>query len=119
MLEATMTYYQYDTIQHNTLIPHKIPEYLDTSIPSMPQRNTMQRSATRKPKTYPQPRPQGLPRWEKAQRNMGKQRIAWRQELGGGDKILDAGPDQTRPGQARPDQSKGQKHTAWRQELGG
>ena len=42
----------------------------------------------RNPKSYAHPRRQDVPRWKKTLKNTGKQRIAWRQKLGDGDKFL-------------------------------
>ena len=48
-------------------------------------------SIPRNPTSYPHPRLQEFPRWKKTLTNTGNQRLAWRQELGGGDKFLAAG----------------------------
>ena len=45
-------------------------------------------AATRNPKSYPHPRLQDFPRRKKRPNNTGKQRIAWRQESGGGKKLF-------------------------------
>ena len=45
----------------------------------------------RNPEANPHPRLQDFPRQKKARTNKGNQRVAWRQELGCGDKCLAAG----------------------------
>ena len=45
----------------------------------------------RSPKSYPHPRLQGFPTWKRTPQDTGKERIAWRQESGGGDKFLAVG----------------------------
>ena len=49
------------------------------------------RAAPRNPRSYPHPRLQDFPGRKKTPKNTGRQRIAWRQESGGGDKFLAAG----------------------------
>ena len=41
----------------------------------------------RNPTSYPHPRLQDFPRWKRRSKNAREQRIAWRQESGGGDKF--------------------------------
>ena len=85
--------YIYTTYIH--LFMHIIGERIWGTAPASPPFPAHPRNPT----SYPHPRLQDFPTWKRTLQNTGTLRVAWRQDLGGGDKFWAAGTRSRAPGQ--------------------